>query len=240
MSYRDDRDADHARIGALESELAAATQKIDQLEGKRSQALVLAGSATPALAKSAAHRTRWFGAPSKLALKRTFEGTVPHERLEELVELIRARTGEQGRSELMPTSLSWSSENETGAQQLITVRVKDGTTQLELGADLPSARPFVILPMTGAVFGPWLVVVLGAPVVLASTVVLGAVGSLYAVLRRAYKRNAQKQAERLQALDEALSSSIERELAPATPVQQAIASEEALPSTDRDRDKITE
>jgi len=35
VSYRDDRDADRARIEALEQELAQAKAKVDELEGKR-------------------------------------------------------------------------------------------------------------------------------------------------------------------------------------------------------------
>ena len=42
MAYREDRDADQARIEALEGELALAKQQIAQLEGRKEQALVLA------------------------------------------------------------------------------------------------------------------------------------------------------------------------------------------------------
>jgi hypothetical protein len=42
MTYRDDRDADQARIAALEQELAATRDKLAALEGRQSQALVLA------------------------------------------------------------------------------------------------------------------------------------------------------------------------------------------------------
>ena len=42
MSYRDDRDADQARIAALEKELEATRGKLAHVEGRQSQALVLA------------------------------------------------------------------------------------------------------------------------------------------------------------------------------------------------------
>ncbi|HEX7844089.1 MAG TPA: hypothetical protein VF469_41725 [Kofleriaceae bacterium] len=44
MSYRDDRDADQARIAALEQELAETRDKLSVLEGKQSLALTRAGN----------------------------------------------------------------------------------------------------------------------------------------------------------------------------------------------------
>ncbi len=71
MSYRDDRDADQARITALETDLAAARRKLDDLEGRRSQALVLASKIR--LARSGGRKIPWFG-PTRFELDAAFEG----------------------------------------------------------------------------------------------------------------------------------------------------------------------
>jgi hypothetical protein len=69
MTYRDDRDADQARIAALEAELRVARERIDELEGKRSLVLVprneLALATTPG--------AKLFDGPRSLRLFRKFD-----------------------------------------------------------------------------------------------------------------------------------------------------------------------
>jgi len=58
MTYRDDRDADQARIAALETELRQARERIDELEG-RSLVLFQRGSEL-ALTTTPRDRSDWF------------------------------------------------------------------------------------------------------------------------------------------------------------------------------------
>src|SRR5436190_1584194 len=73
MTYRDDRDADRARIESLEAELAQANQRVAELEGRREQALVLAGGGALDRAGHKSASQTWFGAPLRLALVQRFE-----------------------------------------------------------------------------------------------------------------------------------------------------------------------
>src|SRR5262249_3681251 len=66
MTYRDDREADRARIAALEQELAAARDKVAALEGRQSQALVLASQGALVRGSSDGAIAKWFGAPANL------------------------------------------------------------------------------------------------------------------------------------------------------------------------------
>ena len=111
MSYRDDRDADQARIESLERELAEARGKLEVLEGRQSHALVLASPATLVRNGRSSGAAWWFGAPGQLQFARRFDGVFPAERFEELVERIREVTRDPGRTELLRSSDSiraWS------------------------------------------------------------------------------------------------------------------------------------
>src|SRR5262245_36970260 len=96
MTYRDDREADQARIEALEHELEVAKEKLAVLEGRQSQALVLASPG--ALVRDGGKKgvAWWFGAPGQLQFARRFDGAFPVERFEELVERIRGGGGGRG------------------------------------------------------------------------------------------------------------------------------------------------
>jgi hypothetical protein len=146
--YRDDRDADQARIAALETELKAARSKIDDLEGKRSQALVLASSTQLARSGKPSTGTKLAGAPMKLELARKFDFAFPTDKLEDLVESIREITRDRGRTELMRSSLAWwssASDRGTGPFTSITVTVKGETTSLVVTDRLG--------PLAGAIYG---------------------------------------------------------------------------------------
>ena len=212
MTYRDDRDADQARIAALEGELAHAKQRIAELEGNRAQALVLASKS--ALAKSTASR-RWLGAPTKLELARRFEGTYPLDHFEDLIETIREHTGDRGRTELLRSSFAWwPSTSERGLQPFtsVTVTVKDGATTLTVADRLSGLAGAIYGGGGGGVGGGLMMVPIGATIVapyLAPVFFAGWFGAIYAGCRALYRRSARKRAERLQTLFDRL----EREIA---------------------------
>ena len=98
--YRDDRDADQARIAALEGDLASAKDRIAELEGKRSQALVLATSGGLVPGDQSASK-KWAGAPFRLELVRQWEKEFPLAKLEDLLDPIREITRDNGRVEML-------------------------------------------------------------------------------------------------------------------------------------------
>lgn len=218
--YRGDRQADQARINSLEGELAAANARIAELEGKRSQALVLAGSKDLApTGKPTTAAAKWFGAPLKLELTRTWNKEFSVDKFEELIDLIRELTGDNGRVEMLKTSMSWtSSSRDKGTGPFINVRVtvRNGTTKLEVtdrlgqlagvwfGAGMGGGGGGTIsLPiLAGIATNPWLIP-LFIPVW---------VGSFYLVMRKMFKNGARKRAEKLQEMFEAVEAAIAKSL----------------------------
>src|SRR5690242_2055572 len=113
MSYRNDRDADEARIAALEIELAATKKKLAEVESRREQALVLASNT--ALARTGERKSSaqfWFGAPYEISFAKEFTGSFPVDKFEDLIERIRTLTRDNGRSELLKSSLTWSTTSQ--------------------------------------------------------------------------------------------------------------------------------
>jgi len=219
MTYRDDRDADQARITALEQELAATRDKLATLEGRQSQALVLAsqGALVPSGGGSAA--ARWFGAPGSLQLARRFDGAFPTDRFEELIERIREVTRDPGRTELLKSSLTWFAsrgEKSTGPYRVVTVTVRDGSTTLTVTDRLAGLAGAIYGGVGGGVGGGGLslpILASTAVPVLAPVFLLGWLGGVFLGARALYKRAARRRAVALQQLFDALVADIDRTLA---------------------------
>jgi len=228
VTYRDDRDADQARIEALEGELAVANKRIAELEGRREQALVLASESAPSTAAK-----RWLGAPLALELEHTFEGAFPAEKFEELVEHIRELTRDRGRTELMKSSVAWwssASERGIGPFTCATVTVKDGKTILRVTDKLGQLAGALFGGLGGGLGGGGLAAPLFATIampVLAPLFFGAWFGGSYALARTFYKRSAKKRAQKLQQLFAAVEGVVARELK--SPVELANESQEALP-----------
>lgn len=218
MSYRDDRDADQARIAALEAELATSKQRVEELEGKRSQALVLAsgGALAPNAKKTGA--VRWAGAPLRLALERRFDKPYPTEKFEDLIDTIRRLASDRGRTELLRTSFTWSAatpEKGVGPFTSITVSVRDGATTVTATDRLGQLAGALYGGIGGgvgfgAIMGP-IAASIAVPV-LTPVFVLGWLGGVYAGTRALFKRSAKKRAESLQQLFDAVVTEIETTL----------------------------
>ncbi len=225
MAYRDDREADQARIEALETELAAARAKLDELEGKRSQALVLAsGGALAPSGKPTSGSARWLGAPLQLELVRRFDGEFPTERFEELVDVIREVTRDRGRTELLRTSIAWwasSAGRGTGPHTSVTLSVRGGVTTLTASDQLNNAAGGVFGGVGGGVGGGLIMAPIGATLlvpVLAPVFFAAWFGGIYAGARAIFKRIARSRARQLQRVFDAAEREVERVLAePARP-----------------------
>lgn len=219
MTYRDDRDADQARIAALEQELAATRDKLAALEGRQSQALVLAsqGALVPGGGKSAA--AKWFGAPGQLQLARRFDKAFPVDRFEDLIERIREVTRDPGRTELLKSSLTWFAsrgEKSNGPYRVVTVTVRDGITTLTVTDRLAGLAGAIYGGVGGGVGGGGLslpILATAAIPVLGPVFILGWLGGVFLGAREIYKRAARRRAVALQQLFDVLVADIERALA---------------------------
>lgn len=219
MTYRDDRDADQARIAALEAELAETRKKLDELEGKRSQALVLAsGGALAPGGKPRSAAARWLGAPTRLELTRRFEGAFPTDRFEDLVEVIREVVRDRGRTELLRSSFAWwsaASERGMGPFTSVTVSVRDGATTLTVSDRLSNLVGGIFGGVGGGVGGGLLIAPIGATLLVP---VLGPLffaawfGGVFGASRMIYKRAARSRAEQVQRVFDAVEREIERAL----------------------------
>jgi hypothetical protein len=223
MIYRDDRDADQARIASLEGDLARAQERIDELEGKRSKALVLASAhaLTPA-GKATTLSTRWFGAPLKLELSRTFEGALAAEHFEDLVEKIRLLVDDPGRTELMRSSMSWRSSTErgrgVGPYFTFTVTGRDGVTVLTATDHLGTLAGALYGALGGGVGGGASAAPIFASIavpVLTPVFVLAWLGGIYGGIRAVFRRAARRRAAKLQTVFDALAAEIDSKLATA-------------------------
>ena len=220
MSYRDDRDADRARIEALEAELVVANKKIDELEGRRSQALAIAhgktlvGTATGALGRKAP----WYGAPLRLELGHIFEGEYPKDELETLIELIRGVTRDPGRAELLKSSMTWSAGTNpraTGPFTVVTVSVRDGKTSLLVTDSLGQLAGGLYGGLGGGLGGGAIMVpiiaFLGMPALIPAAVATW-LGGVFLGTRAIFKRAARRRAEGLETLFTALVVEISQRL----------------------------
>ncbi|HEY1551071.1 MAG TPA: hypothetical protein VGG28_24750 [Kofleriaceae bacterium] len=215
MTYRDDRDADQARIAALETELRTARERIDELEGNRALVLVR----NDALAVATTRGAKIFGGPRSLKLFRKFDKPLGREHFESLVVCCRDRAGAMGRSELLSTSMMWTREaGDRGVRpnQTVTVVVRDGATTLQVTDQLGALAGAIYGGVGGGVGGGGLAVpiVLSAAAPMLAPVILGAwFAGAFGLTRALYKRAVRRRATQLQALFDALVDEIERTLA---------------------------
>jgi hypothetical protein len=217
MTYRDDRDADRARIEALEQELAQTKAKVEELEGKRSQALVLAssGGLTPTNKSASA---KWAGAPFRLELMRSWDKEFPVDQFEDLIDGIREITRDNGRIELLRSSMTWSSSSqEKGVGPYITLRisVKNGVTKLEVTDRLSGLAGVIFGAIGGGVGGGAIALPIFAAVsapLLAPVIAAGWFGGFYVGLRKIFKSRARKRAENLQQVFDRVAADIDAKL----------------------------
>lgn len=219
MTYRDDRDADQARIAALEGELAQAQKKIADLEHRESTALVRAGGNAIAVAGGA--KVPWYGAPLRLELTRRFVGEFPRDELEDLIGLIRRISKEAGHAELLKSSMTWTSglgRRDAGQQAVVNVSVHDGATDLTVTDSLGQLAGAIYGGFGGGVGGGGLAVPIFAAMsvpVLIPVAIVAWLGGIFVGSRAIYTRAARRRAEKLQKLFAAVSTEIENRIAAA-------------------------
>jgi hypothetical protein len=217
MAYRDDREADQARIASLERDLATARDRVAQLEDHQSQALVLASSDALAPAGRPSAAQSLFG-PGTLQLTRRFDGEYPVDRFHHLIDRIRELTRDPGRTELLRSSLTWSTsrlDNSSGPCRVVTVTVRNGFTTLAVTDRLSGLAGAIYGGVGGGVGGGGLslsILVAATIPALVPVFVLGWLGGVFFGTREIYVRAARRRAIALQRLHDALVTDIERAL----------------------------
>jgi hypothetical protein len=214
VTYRDDRDADQARISALETELRIARERIDELERDRSAALVAQRGGALALTRPSSAGAKIFGGPRVLRLFRRFDRPLGREHFERMIERIRDVTGVMGRSELLTSSLMWTraQEGSPGPNLTVTIAVRDGATTLQLTDRLGGLAGAVYGGIGGGLGGGGLaipIVISTAVPALAPVVFAGWLGGVFGFARTLFKRSVRRRALQLQELFDALSADIE-------------------------------
>jgi hypothetical protein len=208
--FRNDRDADQARIVALEAELARSQKRVAEMEAHREQALVLAGRSQLVPSAKASAIARIAGAPRELRFEREFAGVLSRDQLESLAETIRTLMNEPGRLEVIRTSLTWTSADH--GRRWVEITIADGRSRLAVCERLDSLIGRVFGPMVG--LAPQLAIILGFNIG-ALAAGLGVIAWLGAGLtggRVLIRRGARKRAIRLQTVFDALCDEISRTL----------------------------
>lgn len=220
MSYRDDRDADRARIEALEGELAAANRKIEELESRRRSWALTVAPGGALVGTGLGGKAPWYGAPLRLERAHIFTGEFPRDELESLIDLIRGITREPGRAELLKSSITWSAGTNpraTGPFTVVTVSVKDGRTSLVVTDSLGQLAGGLYGGLGGGLGGGAITVpiiaFLSMPALI--PVAIGAwLGGVFLGTRAIFKRAARRRALALDQLFSALMTEISEKLPP--------------------------
>jgi hypothetical protein len=131
MTYRDDRDADRARIEALEQELAAARRRIEELEARKPAVIERIEQRT--LAPRGPRATTWHRG-GRLLREYVFDRPLPLEACRDLVRTLGERIGRRGRIEIGARRAAW-----LGGGRRFELELGDGATVLTC-ADRRSAN----------------------------------------------------------------------------------------------------
>lgn len=227
MPYRDDLDAAHERIGALERELAEARREIGE-----SQALVLAERGELARAESATVATRWFGGPTQIHRERVLDLVAPESCFLEIVQQLDRQFGMGGRTGTLPGRLEWVTSppfGGTGPFVTVTVTVVGGTTTIRVEERTGNVAGAVFGGIGGGVGGGAMI---GPAALFIVNPLLGAlavsawVGGVYVACRRIYSRMMRKRAQRADEAVRAIAEIVET----AAAAEEAAASETVSPT----------
>ena len=217
MTYRDELEAAHARVAALEQQLAETQEQVQMLEADQSTALVPAGSTALARAgsggKSAA---RWLGAPTQLELSHTLEGSVSENAHAELVETLRVQTNNVGMTSVLQGSFAWTStgpNNGIGPFLSASVTSHGGRTVIRLNQKLGNLVGGIFGGVGGGVGGGGLIVPIATGLLSPLLPILALplwLGATYIACRKLYRSRCTLHAEKLEKLLDALVAVAEK------------------------------
>jgi hypothetical protein len=206
VSYRDELDAAHARIAALETDLARTQRELTEAKGG---ALVKVSGGDQALVRGNAGgqaAPRWLGAPAQLRFERELDGECPADAHTEMIELMRRAFGVAGTTTVLPGSLAWSiagGQNNLTPTVNIYVTARRGKTKLTLEQRLGQTIGAIYGGVGGGVGGGGVALPIAAAMLSPFAVPVALVawfGGTYALCRRLYRGRAQVHATRLEKL----------------------------------------
>jgi hypothetical protein len=149
---------------------------------------------------------------------RSWDKEFPVDHFEDLIDGIREVTRDNGRIEMLRTSMTWSSSSqEKGTGPYITVRisVKNGVTKLEVTDRLTTLAGVIFGAIGGGVGGGAIALPIFASIsvpILAPVIAVGWVGGFYVGLRKLFKSRARKRAEKLQQVFDRVGAEIDAKL----------------------------
>ncbi|HEY2744126.1 MAG TPA: hypothetical protein VGL86_05875 [Polyangia bacterium] len=203
MSYRDDIEAAHARVAALEEELARTRAELAALKGDQKQALVLASATAIELAPRQRSAARWLGAPTVLVFTETIDGAIGDEVYSKMLEHLRREFGRAQASSFKDT-VTFSTLSHRGKDVSIDVTSTGGRTTIRAEERLGPIAGGIFGGFGGAVGGGGMAGVVAATAAVAPALIpvaiVGWVGGLFVVSRFSYRAVARRRARRLQRL----------------------------------------
>ena len=198
MTYRDDLDAAHDRIGALERDLSDARRELQE-----SRALVLAERRELARVDSSGAASRWLGAPTRVRRERVLDLAAPESCYLDIVQYLERQFETGGRTSTLPGRLEWATTppaSGTGPFLTVTVTVSSGQTAIRVEERTANLAGGIFGGVGGGVGGGGLV---GPAALFFVNPVLGAVavplwlGGMYYGCRRIYRRAMRRRAQRI-------------------------------------------
>ncbi|MCB9564161.1 MAG: hypothetical protein H6708_27540 [Kofleriaceae bacterium] len=223
MSYRDELDAAHARVAALEVELERTRAERDEARGIRpaTTALVPTGGeqalvrGTPAGAAA----PRWLGGPAQVAFQREVVGDLPESSHTELIECMRQALGTVGTTTVLPGSLAWTTNAPSNSLMAIVsvyMTSRDGHVKIRAEQRLGPLIGAIYGGVGGGVGGGGLVLPVAVAMVnpvLVPVALAGWLGATYMACRRLFRSRARKHANRLDKLVDDLAEITARHIA---------------------------
>lgn len=201
MSYRNDNEAAHARIAALEEELARTRAELAALEGDQKHALVVASATAMQQVPRQRAAARWLGAPTVLVFSETIDGEIGEEVYSKLVECMRRELG-RGQVSSFKDTVTFSTFSRGGTDVSIDITSGGGRTTIHAEERLGRVAGGMFCGLgLGVGGGSMLPIVAGTSAIAPALVPLavgGWLGALFVVSRVGYRAVARRRARRLQ------------------------------------------
>lgn len=201
MSYRDDTEAAHARVAALEEELARTRAELAALKGDDKHALVLASTTALELVPKQRAALRWFGAPTVLVFAETIDGEIGEDLYPKLIELMRRELG-GGQVSSFKGTVTFSTFSRGGVDVSIDITSGSGQTTIRAEERLGRVAGGIFGGIGGGAGGSAMIpIVAGATAVAPALIPLaiaGWLGTVFVVSRASYRAVARRRARRLQ------------------------------------------
>jgi hypothetical protein len=201
MSYRDDIEAAHARIAALEEELARTRAEVAALKGDQKHALVVASATAMEHVPRQRTAARWLGAPTVLVFSETIDGEIGEEVYSKLVECMRRELG-SGQVSSFKDTVTFSTFSPGRGDVSVDITSRGGRTTIRAEERLGRVAGGIFGGIGGGAGGGAMVGIAAATSAVAPMLVplavAGWLGTVFVVSRLSYRAIARRRARRLQ------------------------------------------